>query len=733
MSCSNNIIIFIDNCIMIKNNVCLYFNLQTTKPIDKNIKSILSHITTYYIVDHTFINTTQKTIKESLGNIEGVFKKYDDVVHTKNDIITNVLQVFPKTTHIVQLYQGEDFVGEFPTNIRCNYDINVTNNNTFYWKKTFILSCKPTTKCKLLKNCHISQRQFYINIYYYLPDNIHLFYLLLAHYYYKIRYYQDAIHFLTLICNDTNANKELLFCSEYLLLLLINNNLSSFIKLHEKYPDKLEPIYHIIKYYNSQKEFTKSLEYISRINITYDSMLPTQIDIYNTQIYHECFITLAHNKKIMVIDVGCMNNSHCYDGLYNFIAMYEKYYDVILFGTNLSLVADKNIVCVDTILAQSLNSVVIDILVVYDHVHINLVANKIYSYMSSNKYYLVNHDIICNDYLVIGQFLGNVTKIISENKSGVMGIPKSMFVSPLDIKLFFMNKIEQKIDVIQQGPSFVVSYKLPMFVQKNLELNDNDWKIKYIMRKPKTSVTNITFTITTCKRLKLFRETMHSLLTNCVDIEIIDTWICIDDNSSEEDREQMRMEFPFFTFIFKTPDQKGHARSMNMLWDVIKTDYILHYEDDWVTSTQFSLMPFLKYVKSGNCNHLVLKKIALGNDLVIDHVNNFAIHDYVYDREASCKPVVNTLYDKLIMHDCESVKNGWWWPGFTLNPSIINVGLLKKVVGNFNENIQHDMFEYDYAIRCYDRNYKVLFVPLHIDHSGYLSSYKLNDTKRYYD
>ncbi len=92
---------------------------------------------------------------------------------------------------------------------------------------------------------------------------------------------------------------------------------------------------------------------------------------------------------------------------------------------------------------------------------------------------------------------------------------------------------------------------------------------------------NIIFTITTCKRFDLFSKTINSFI-NCCDVLKIDKWLCVDDNSSEEDREKMKKLYPFFEFIFKTENEKGHVQSMNIIFDKIKEyKYVCHMEDDW--------------------------------------------------------------------------------------------------------------------------------------------------------
>ena len=91
----------------------------------------------------------------------------------------------------------------------------------------------------------------------------------------------------------------------------------------------------------------------------------------------------------------------------------------------------------------------------------------------------------------------------------------------------------------------------------------------------------VSFTITTCKRFDLFEKTINSFL-NCVkDLYLIDFWYCVDDNSSDEDREKMKRLYPFFTFYFKSKEEKGHPQSLNIIRSIVKTPYILHLEDDW--------------------------------------------------------------------------------------------------------------------------------------------------------
>lgn len=109
-------------------------------------------------------------------------------------------------------------------------------------------------------------------------------------------------------------------------------------------------------------------------------------------------------------------------------------------------------------------------------------------------------------------------------------------------------------------------------------------KCNYNFVKPKTRYYGVTLTMTTCKRYDLFEKTVNSLLRNVKDLYMVERFICIDDNSSHEDRNKMLKNYPFFEFMFKKNDQKGHVFSMNAIKKKLtdKDKYIFHLEDDWV-------------------------------------------------------------------------------------------------------------------------------------------------------
>jgi hypothetical protein len=281
-----------------------------------------------------------------------------------------------------------------------------------------------------------------------------------------------------------------------------------------------------------------------------------------------------------------------------------------------------------------------------------------------------------------------------------------------------------------------------LYIKTNTNLNRLDNIIDKLNKRTRSNNSNISFTVTTCKRWNIFERTMDIFLLQCQDVDLIQEWILIDDNSSEEDRTKMKERYPFFTFIFKKESEKGHAKSMNMLLNFVKTDYVIHFEDDWSCNISFNLSSLFNYMKNEKVDHLILRHIGGQHDKNTE-IDGKMIYNYTYNSLHYLKPELNKEYDMNQIVDifdvnekkeCEFDKNRyWWWPGFTLNPSIFNMRKLKDNIGYFNENIRQELFEYDYAIRAFNKGYIVNYVDLYIEHTGHVSSYKLNDMKRYYD
>ena len=88
---------------------------------------------------------------------------------------------------------------------------------------------------------------------------------------------------------------------------------------------------------------------------------------------------------------------------------------------------------------------------------------------------------------------------------------------------------------------FSINQVADRYIYYNIE------KVNYLLNRKQRDFPQVTLTMTTCKRYDLFEKTINSIL-NCFDLEQIDFWICVDDNSSEEDRNKMKELYPFFNF-----------------------------------------------------------------------------------------------------------------------------------------------------------------------------------------
>jgi hypothetical protein len=86
-----------------------------------------------------------------------------------------------------------------------------------------------------------------------------------------------------------------------------------------------------------------------------------------------------------------------------------------------------------------------------------------------------------------------------------------------------------------------------------------------VLKKSKKQCVNVFLSITTCKRLDLFKQTINSILNTWKDLNMVDYFFCVDDNSSAKDQEYMQQTYPFFKYYLKSDTEKGHRTSMNII------------------------------------------------------------------------------------------------------------------------------------------------------------------------
>lgn len=209
-----------------------------------------------------------------------------------------------------------------------------------------------------------------------------------------------------------------------------------------------------------------------------------------------------------------------------------------------------------------------------------------------------------------------------------------------------------------------------------------------------------------CRRKELMRKTLNSLLSCMEDKQLISRWVVMDDGSNSKDLYDLSLEFPFLEIYCN--DMKGHPNALNKLFSIVRTDFIFHLEDDWLFQTRGNIIQKCWAVlKSDPAIGVVcLRGFKAGNITTADPETTYGIHHYG--------------------------EGGSSWPGFSLNPGLMDLKKIKKV-GEF-EAVPG--FEWKYARAYHHSGYRLAYLnypsgsPPWIAHLGRESAYKLNNTTR---
>ncbi len=230
---------------------------------------------------------------------------------------------------------------------------------------------------------------------------------------------------------------------------------------------------------------------------------------------------------------------------------------------------------------------------------------------------------------------------------------------------------------------------------------------------------DITFTMTTCKRLDLFVPTMNSFLRCCTDRNLISRWIIVDDNSSDSDRQEMMRLYPFCEFVFKDASHKGHPRSMNILRSMITTPYIFHMEDDWLFVHP---APYISM-----CMKVLDENPAYGQCLINKNYSeterDLIKGGFVKHTESGMGYVEHQYIEDPVELD-RFIKTGpggsvAYWPHYSFRPSLLH----KRVwdISPFREDPCH--FEMEHSHLYHKMGFKSAFLPgTYSLHTGKLTS-----------
>lgn len=213
----------------------------------------------------------------------------------------------------------------------------------------------------------------------------------------------------------------------------------------------------------------------------------------------------------------------------------------------------------------------------------------------------------------------------------------------------------------------------------------------------------------------------------CEDIDLVDTFICIDDNSSESDRAIMKEKFPFFEYIFKGPESRGHFHSMNLIVDIVRErrpKYLIHLEDDFEFFSKRKYFTDARTILENNTENI--KQVVFNKDYstslkdvrwgsVPRRMGDLKYRLHIHIPEG--KHAYSELYKHIKNRHCIR------WPHYSLNPSFIDPSIFDEL-GHYGEL---GSFEYEYALKYYRSGFKTAFFDeITCNHIGMESSYNLN-------
>jgi len=188
----------------------------------------------------------------------------------------------------------------------------------------------------------------------------------------------------------------------------------------------------------------------------------------------------------------------------------------------------------------------------------------------------------------------------------------------------------------------------------------------------------------------------------------------------------MKEKYPFIDFIWKTPDEKGHVASMQMIVDRVTTPYLFHMEDDWQFFDGVSILTDAIEVLEDddqigqvllNKNYAELPE----NDIAGGH-EKFTANNLRYFIHEHCRTDSERV-NFSVKYPGKSHCN--YWPHFSLRPSLIRTDIFKHI--KFEDIIS---FEQSFGWKYVNNRYCSAFLQgTRCKHIGRLTSDRLSISK----
>ena len=207
-----------------------------------------------------------------------------------------------------------------------------------------------------------------------------------------------------------------------------------------------------------------------------------------------------------------------------------------------------------------------------------------------------------------------------------------------------------------------------------------------------TKKIHVLLTLTHCKNVGKFSETVQSILNTWSDVAHIDAWFCADDNSSETDREQLK-KYDWIEFAMQGASKAG---LMNIIWNKlndVKPTYWIHVQEGFVFHSKRSY---------------VLDAIRGLEVMKVQQV----IYNRNFGETMECSNIQGhiPITDEFCAHEHKTgefpYRNCHYWPHFSFRPGMTKVGPM-LALGNFAS--PQTFFEFEYARRWNHAGYKTGF------------------------
>ena len=255
-----------------------------------------------------------------------------------------------------------------------------------------------------------------------------------------------------------------------------------------------------------------------------------------------------------------------------------------------------------------------------------------------------------------------------------------------------------------------------MVYRKNKNMkNDINYNLKILKEDSLNKIeNNILFSCTTYltnhTKYEILKKTLDTFIKyNKDDLHLINEFVIMMEYTENNKRylDKLKQRYPNFIFIQKNKNQKGQAKSLNMIIDKLK-DYKLwlHWEDSW-----YSIGPILKKaydtLNSSEINYLQL--IKKDNIYNIPEINNQHLECKIINDYKIIKP--NEMLKKMWRYweindfDWSIWKESGWWPFFSLTPLLTDTNII-LTTGYFNEDLNKwpFQFEFEWSLRWIRKN-----------------------------